>query len=97
MLEPVVVRIESGIGGGSGVIVSRVGLVLTNNHVFGSTSTATVTLKDGEQYVGAVQLQMQWLITSLNQWLGHEPAAAEARLPAMQTPVQSEIVVGARD
>jgi biopolymer transport protein ExbB len=50
-----------------------------------------------EQYVGAIQLQMQWLITSLNQWLGHEPVAAEARLPAMQTPVQSEIVVGTRD
>lgn len=50
-----------------------------------------------EQYVGAVQLQMQWLITSLNQWLGHEPAIADTKLPAMQTPVQTEIVVGAGD
>jgi hypothetical protein len=40
---------------------------------------------------------MQWLITSLNQWLGHEPAITDTKLPAMQTPVQTEIVVGAGD
>ena len=49
-----------------------------------------------EQHVGAVQLQMQWLVASLNQWLGHEPVATW-KPPAMQPQVQAEVVVGSGD
>lgn len=51
-----------------------------------------------EQYVGAIQLQMQWLVISLNQWLGHEPApASSSKPPAMQSQVRTEVVVGTGD
>lgn len=50
-----------------------------------------------EQHVGTIQLQMQWLITSLNQWLGHEPVSEGAKPPAMQPQVQAEIMIGSGD
>ena len=54
MLEPSVARIETGEGSGSGVIVSRTGYVLTNNHVVNGVSLVKVTLVSGEKYDGIV-------------------------------------------
>ncbi|MEO0075004.1 MAG: trypsin-like peptidase domain-containing protein [candidate division WOR-3 bacterium] len=42
-----VVRIESSIGNGSGFIIDRRGIILTNYHVIGSDKAATVILSDG--------------------------------------------------
>ncbi len=50
-----------------------------------------------EQHVGAVQLRMQWLVTSLNQWREHEPPVTAAAPPALQAQVPREIMVGAGD
>ena len=54
MLEPTVVRIEIPEGSGSGVIISRTGYVLTNNHVVEDAHRITITLVSGEEYDGIV-------------------------------------------
>lgn len=41
-------------GQGSGVIIERNGLIVTNNHVIEDASQVQVTLKDGRSYVGEV-------------------------------------------
>ncbi|MBI3859034.1 MAG: trypsin-like peptidase domain-containing protein [Thaumarchaeota archaeon] len=41
-------------GQGSGVILSKEGLIITNNHVIDSASQVHVSLKDGRNYVGEV-------------------------------------------
>lgn len=53
-LEPTVVRIETPEGSGSGVIISRTGYVLTNNHVVEDAHRITITLVSGEKYDGIV-------------------------------------------
>lgn len=54
MLEPTVVRIETEEGSGSGVIISRTGYVLTNNHVVEDVHLIEITLINGEKYDGIV-------------------------------------------
>lgn len=52
--SPAVVSIETPTGTGSGSIVRRDGLVLTNAHVVQGTRTATVRLEDGRTFQGEV-------------------------------------------
>lgn len=52
MLEPSVVMIETDIAGGSGVIVTNTGWVLTNAHVLDGASWVDITLMSGEIYDG---------------------------------------------
>ncbi len=54
LLEPTVVRIETSEGSGSGVIISRTGYVLTNNHVVEGATLVKITLMSGEKYNGIV-------------------------------------------
>ena len=54
MVEPTVVRIESAESSGSGVIISRTGYVLTNNHVVEDVHLLRVTVSSGEEYDSVV-------------------------------------------
>ena len=54
MIEPSVVRIETPEGSGSGIIISRTGYVLTNNHVVEGAHLIQITLTSGEKYDGIV-------------------------------------------
>jgi len=51
---PSVVHVGTGRGGGSGVLVSRDGLVLTNSHVVAGADRLTVTSMDGKRLPAAV-------------------------------------------
>jgi putative serine protease PepD len=53
-LGPSVVVIRTDAGLGSGVVYDRQGLIMTNAHVVGSSSTVTVTLDDGRSLTGTV-------------------------------------------
>ena len=53
MVEPSVVRIETNLGGGSGVIITNDGWVLTNRHVLEGAAFAEITTMDGAKYDGA--------------------------------------------
>ncbi|MEM8806396.1 MAG: trypsin-like peptidase domain-containing protein [Cyanobacteria bacterium P01_G01_bin.38] len=48
--SPAVVAISAGESSGSGSIITRDGLILTNAHVVGSARTVTVQLSDGQQF-----------------------------------------------
>lgn len=54
LLESAVVRIETAEGSGSGIIISRTGYVLTNNHVVEDATLVRITLMDEETYDGVV-------------------------------------------
>lgn len=54
LLEPAVVKIETPEGSASGIIVSRTGYVLTNNHVVEDAHSIRITLMDEEQYDGII-------------------------------------------
>lgn len=54
LLEPVVVRIDTPEGSGSGFIISRAGYILTNNHVVSGFIIVKITLIDGQEYDGVV-------------------------------------------
>ena len=54
MLEPTVVRIETPEGSASGIIISRTGYVLTNDHIVEDAHLITITLVSGEEYDGIV-------------------------------------------
>jgi len=54
MVGPAVVRIETDDYIGSGMIIDESGYILTNNHVVEGVQSATVILKDGGQFSGAV-------------------------------------------
>ena len=54
MVEPSVVRIETDIAGGSGVIITNTGWVLTNLHVVDGASWIEITLMSGETYDGVI-------------------------------------------
>jgi serine protease Do len=50
LIEPTVVRVETAAGSGSGVVINRVGYILTNNHVVASDTFAKITFANGEVY-----------------------------------------------
>lgn len=52
--SPAVVSIDAPTGTGSGSIISRDGLILTNAHVVQGSRTVTVRLEDGREYQGNV-------------------------------------------
>ncbi|MGZ8376368.1 MAG: S1C family serine protease [Gemmatirosa sp.] len=52
--SPGVVLVERPGGSGSGVVIRRDGVVLTNAHVVGNARTVTITLADGRQLPGQV-------------------------------------------
>jgi S1-C subfamily serine protease len=54
IVQPSVVRIETDIGGGSGVIISNTGWVLTNFHVVEGISWIDITLANGTTYYGVM-------------------------------------------
>ncbi len=53
-LSPAVVQIENDEGLGSGVVYDQGGLVMTNAHVVGTSTTVTVRFSDGNQTDGTV-------------------------------------------
>jgi S1-C subfamily serine protease len=73
--SPAVVLVERQGGSGSGVVIRRDGVILTNAHVVGEASTVTVTLADGRRLNGQV--------------LGRDPTVdvAVVRIPATDAPV----------
>jgi serine protease Do len=56
MLEPSVVRITTDIAGGSGVIITNTGWVLTNAHVLEDASWIEITLMNGQIYEGSTEV-----------------------------------------
>lgn len=54
LLEPSVVEIDAAEAGGTGVIISRAGHVLTNEHVIAGSPLVKITLMDGTEYDGIV-------------------------------------------
>ena len=50
LIEPTVVRVETASGSGSGVVINRVGYILTNNHVVASDTFAKISFANGEVY-----------------------------------------------
>jgi S1-C subfamily serine protease len=50
MIEPTVVRVETADGSGSGIVINRVGYILTNNHVVASDTFAKISFSNGEKY-----------------------------------------------
>jgi len=54
LVEPTVVRLGASERSGSGVIISRTGYVLTNNHVVNGASLVKITLMSGQKYDGIV-------------------------------------------
>ena len=73
--SPAVVLVERQGGSGSGVIIRRDGVILTNAHVVGDARTVTVTLADGRRLTGQV--------------LGRDPTVdvAVVRIGATDAPV----------
>jgi len=53
-VEPAVVRVEAGDSMGSGMIIDKSGYILTSNHIVENVQSATIILKDGGQFSGAV-------------------------------------------
>ncbi|GLC26634.1 S1C family serine protease [Roseisolibacter agri] len=73
--SPGVVMVERPGGSGSGVVIRRDGIVLTNAHVVGEARSVTITLADGRRLTGQV--------------LGRDPTVdvAVVRIPANDAPV----------
>ena len=73
-VSPAVVLVETGQGSGSGVVVRRDGVVLSNAHVVGGARTVRVTLADGRTVDGQV--------------LGRDPTVdvAVVRIPVQDAP-----------
>ena len=53
-VEPAVVRVEVEDGGGSGMIIDKVGYILTSNHIVEDVQSAAIILMGGGQYQGLV-------------------------------------------
>jgi ribosomal protein L37AE/L43A len=53
-VEPAVVRVEAEESIGSGMIIDESGYILTSNHIVENVQSATIILKDGGQFPGAV-------------------------------------------
>ena len=53
-IQGAVVQLDTGVGGGSGFIMSADGLVVTNEHVVGIARSVTVWSSNGRSYKGEV-------------------------------------------
>ena len=53
-VKPATVFIETSLGSGSGMIFDSSGYILTNAHVVGKSSSATIKLSDGKSYKASV-------------------------------------------
>lgn len=53
-VEPAVVRVEVEDGIGSGMVIDKLGYILTSNHIVEDVQSATIILMDGGQFPGAV-------------------------------------------
>lgn len=53
-VEPGVVRVDVEDSMGSGMVIDKLGYILTSNHVVEDVQSATITLMTGEQYLGSV-------------------------------------------
>jgi len=63
MVEPSVVRIETNLFGGTGIIITNDGWVLTNRHVLNGANSIEITMMNGDIYDGAFPW---WYSTSLD-------------------------------
>jgi S1-C subfamily serine protease len=59
LVAPVVVRVETAGGSGSGVIIGRTGLILTNYHVVIGSTTMKITVMDSSVYDAVVMYEDQ--------------------------------------
>jgi serine protease Do len=62
MVEPSVVRINTDLYGGSGIIISNTGWVLTNAHILEDASWIEITLMNGQTYEGSTEVYWHELL-----------------------------------
>lgn len=91
-VSPAVVAIDAGDGAGSGSLVTSTGLILTNAHVVGSSSTVRVRLADGREFTGDVVGYASDRVDLAAVQLRGNPTG----LPTVQIAPQNSVQVGQR-
>lgn len=91
-VSPAVVAIDAGEGAGSGSLVTTTGLILTNAHVVGNSSTVRVRLADGREFTGDVVGYASDRVDLAAIQLRGNPTG----LPTVQIAPQNSVQVGQR-